>query len=96
MRNICNIENCKRVVRNKGRDKNGERKYDVVCDKHHRQKGNSLKIENCPNEKCERCGWNKAYCDRHRIKPELGYIKSNVIILCPNCHRLETIDNKTK
>ena len=38
---------------------------------------------------CERCGWNKSYCDRHRLKHGAKYTKENVIILCPNCHRIE-------
>lgn len=38
---------------------------------------------------CSRCGWNESYCDRHRLIPELGYVKGNVVPLCPNCHRVE-------
>jgi hypothetical protein len=42
------------------------------------------------NIKCDLCGWDKAPCDRHRIEKLKGYIKENVMILCPNCHRLAT------
>ena len=41
--------------------------------------------------KCQLCGWDKAFCDVHHIVPksEGGLNKeSNLIILCPNCHRL--------
>jgi hypothetical protein len=40
---------------------------------------------------CSLCGWNKASCDIHRIvngKDGGKYIKENIIVLCPNCHRL--------
>ena len=43
------------------------------------------------NKKCFLCGWDKTYCDRHRIKTgaEGGrYVTGNVLIVCPNCHRL--------
>lgn len=39
---------------------------------------------------CEKCGWDKSYCDIHRIKQGKDggkYELNNVIILCPNCHR---------
>lgn len=42
-------------------------------------------------DKCMVCGWDKEKCDIHCIisKKEGGrYEKSNVISLCPNCHRL--------
>ena len=45
-------------------------------------------LKNYPNDKCQRCGWDEGPCDRHRLKPELGYTEGNVFVLCPNCHRL--------
>lgn len=48
-------------------------------------------LDKVPNPKCERCGWCDAPCDRHKVDPSLGYIKGNVRILCPNCHRLVTL-----
>lgn len=45
-----------------------------------------------PNKKCELCGWNKAPCDRHRIDNKKGYFAENVKVLCPNCHRLVTLN----
>ena len=41
--------------------------------------------------KCSICGWDKANCDIHRIKKGKDggkYEKENVIVVCPNCHRL--------
>jgi hypothetical protein len=43
--------------------------------------------------KCELCGWDKARCDVHHKIPrsESGSNKEeNLIILCPNCHRMVT------
>ena len=40
---------------------------------------------------CDMCGWDKSTCDFHHIKPisEGGRSNpSNLIVLCPNCHRL--------
>ena len=44
-----------------------------------------------PNKICMICGWDEAFCDRHRLvsRSKGGrYIKSNCVSLCPNCHRL--------
>lgn len=43
------------------------------------------------SQPCWLCGWKEAMCDFHRRVPgsEGGtYRKSNVMVLCPNCHRL--------
>jgi len=40
---------------------------------------------------CSLCGWDKVNCDIHRIKHGCfggKYIKENIVVLCPNCHRL--------
>jgi hypothetical protein len=40
---------------------------------------------------CEVCGWKLTTCDKHRMKPGKDggtYESGNVLILCPNCHRL--------
>lgn len=40
---------------------------------------------------CSLCGWSECNCDIHRIvsgKDGGKYIKSNIVVLCPNCHRL--------
>lgn len=41
--------------------------------------------------KCSICGWNKATCDIHHILPRKSGgtdDNSNLVILCPNCHRM--------
>jgi hypothetical protein len=41
------------------------------------------------NKVCSQCNWEGA-CDRHRILPGSQggkYVKNNLQILCPNCHR---------
>lgn len=73
------------------------------CSKHEwhkykrKQDSSKKKIKDYKNEdeinfnKCMICGWDKAKCDIHRIKEGKDggkYEKKNVVILCPNCHRL--------
>jgi len=93
-RKKCLIDGCNSLCRNKGMI-NGKNIYGNKCARHHRSGSKDpIKqhiINRMENKICENCGWDKAYCDRHRITPELGYIKENVKILCPNCHRLATV-----
>jgi len=95
-RRKCSVAGCNRNGRNKGKYL-GKTRYDHKCEMHHKEIYPNLqntyfyersKVENF---KCERCGWDKTHCDRHRINPNLGYTRENIIILCPNCHRLEDI-----
>ena len=95
-RRKCTVEGCERLGRNKG-FANGVRRYDNKCEFHHRTnykektsvgKMFNKKI-NLDNSKCSVCGWNEAPCDRHRKDPSGDYTDDNVIILCPNCHRIE-------
>lgn len=90
----CKIENCKNLARNRGGGKRG-----TFCEKHHclnypnKFKGNGYeKIKNrLSGVSCQRCGWGESACDLHRIIPgnEGGkYTTDNIIVLCPNCHRL--------
>ncbi len=40
---------------------------------------------------CSKSGWNKDASDIHRIIPSSQgglYVEGNVVVLCPNCHRL--------
>lgn len=40
---------------------------------------------------CQFCGWNKTTCDvHHKISPLNGgkNTKENLVVVCPNCHRL--------
>ncbi len=44
------------------------------------------------NAPCQECRWNKAKCDiHHKIPKAIGGTSdlTNLVILCPNCHRLE-------
>jgi hypothetical protein len=84
-RPTCTIENCKNLATSKG---NG--KYKNICSTHHKNK--CLKThKKWQKFSCQICGWNLSKCDRHRIVPGKDggeYVKGNVIIVCPNCHRL--------
>ena len=86
----CSVEGCENLCRNKG-FYNHKVFYDNVCWKHHKKRiashhgGSNSYIS---NTKCQNCGWDLAFCDRHRINPNLGYTPINVKVLCPNCHRL--------
>jgi len=95
IRSECLIEGCTKLQRNKGRGKTGDTVYCKLCNVHHRKLFNikdvselRLPYKKIKNDKCTRCGWSEASCDRHRKKPELGYVPENVVVLCPNCHRL--------
>jgi hypothetical protein len=94
IRQKCKIEGCNRLGRKKGFF-NGEPIYGTKCSFHHKIKSknpNTIQFNekfNLINDKCSLCGWDKAPCDRHRKNPNIGYTIDNVIILCPNCHRIE-------
>lgn len=48
------------------------------------------KILKRANQGCMLCEWNEATCDIHHIKPKKeggDNSNSNLIVLCPNCHR---------
>jgi hypothetical protein len=56
-------------------------KYQKICKNVKKERG----------DKCQICGWDKATCDTHHIQPVANggkNIPSNIIILCPNDHRL--------
>ena len=91
-RPLCIIEGCTNLALPRG---NG--KYRKLCTRHHKEKYgipyspyDRIKKQ-FPNKKCILCGWEKAECDKHRILPKNKggtYKNGNVIIVCPNCHRL--------
>jgi hypothetical protein len=91
----CCVPGCLRRGRNKGFQK-GVRRYDKFCEVHHKERlrpdheipGLAGK-QQIQNDHCEKCGWSESSCDRHRIDPSKGYFRENVIVLCPNCHRVE-------
>lgn len=90
----CIIEGCTRLQGAKGK-LDGRQMYTLRCRFHrHALDGNkwrSLKWKPQQHWPCEQCGWKEASRDKHRIVPgrEGGtYRRDNVVILCPNCHRL--------
>src|SRR3990167_4724162 len=91
-RRECIKKSCKKLGRNKGFYK-GKVRYDIYCEIHHRMRYGTadrayfFSKQKIDNKRCEKCGWDKDLCDRHRINPRLGYTKENVMVLCPNCHR---------
>ena len=53
-------------------------------------KATSMKIIKRANKGCSICGWNESTCDIHHIIPKNkggSNENSNLIIVCPNCHR---------
>lgn len=96
IRSQCLHEGCSNLQYFKGYLKDS-RYYGKYCNKHRKMKNvkysYSLTNEkrNISNEVCSRCGWSGP-CDRHRINNQLGYLPENVRVLCPNCHRLVTLE----
>lgn len=103
-RDTCLFIGCTNKQMYKGFYKDNRRIYGKYCNRH-RKLSDSIRVkrsmfgffskQTIPNKKCTNCGW-IGPCDRHRIKPELGYTKDNVIVLCPNCHRLITLGKISK
>lgn len=95
-RQRCEVEGCSRWQRKKG-DWKGKQVYDRYCNQHHcmRLAEGGGKLADffaaryqIDNKRCGVCGWDRAYCDRHRKNPDKGYRPDNIAVLCPNCHRL--------
>src|SRR4051794_10203491 len=86
----CASSNCMNLARHKGLTAQGRIRYGTTCHACHRKAETSMKY-GLNNSTCQLCGWDKAPCDRHRFDPSLGYVRGNVISLCPNCHRLVTL-----
>lgn len=77
-------ENCKRKVCHA---KNKE-ELNTILDL---AKSTVVKILNRARRKCERCGWSEGSLDIHHIegkKIKQPNRLENLVILCPNCHRL--------
>ena len=96
----CIIEGCNNNAKSRGHNKAGNITFSKLCSSHHnkkyglpnssRQRRYWKKRKLFPNNECTLCKW-VGPCDRHRIKMGKdggGYVLGNVIILCPNCHRL--------
>jgi len=72
----------------KGKFKSGH--INSIWDGSSRTRLKILKRLNCSTV-CVSCGWDKDECDVHHIrgrKIENPHAHSNLILLCPNCHRL--------
>lgn len=55
------------------------------------------KILKRANKECTLCGWNESTCDIHHIIPKSQggtNEHNNLIIVCPNCHRIIHTTNK--
>jgi hypothetical protein len=91
VRKKCEVAGCDRMQANKGLF-HGVVSYDKYCERHRRGFYKTKKegrIKPDPNL-CSRCGW-KGPCDKHRLvagKDGGNYRAENVIVVCPNCHRL--------
>lgn len=103
VRRTCRVDGCHRLTRLKGAYR-GRPLYGTTCVLHYKTK-NGVPTDKelfmfghrlIPNDKCIRCGWSEGPCDRHRIDPSKGYVVSNVMVLCPNCHRLEEMKKRSK
>lgn len=78
---ICKIKGCNRPQTSKG-IRSGKRRYSTLCSAHHALKRGIRKASICE--------WDGP-CDKHRArhgKDGGRYRKGNVLVLCPNCHRL--------
>lgn len=97
----CSIEGCNRKSRKKQR--RGKIYFESLCNRHTEEKyrpgrkrpGRDNKRERKIRQfgdatLCVLCGW-CGPCDFHRVIPGCrggGYDDGNVVIVCPNCHRL--------
>lgn len=91
-RGTCKVDDCDRPNAYRGRVA-GIITYRTLCEKHRRPGRSSVNDRRwkgfVDNSKCERCGWDKAPCERHRKTSNRTYHRDNVIVLCPNCHKVE-------
>jgi hypothetical protein len=91
IRGRCAADGCRRLQANKGFS-GGELRYDKYCERHRRGPYKAKRIERAivDTSLCSRCGW-IGPCDKHRLiagKDGGNYRAKNVIVVCPNCHRL--------
>jgi hypothetical protein len=90
-RTKCVVDGCDRLQANKGIYE-CKRRYDLYCEYHRR--GNMKVVKKgrlvVDTKKCSKCGW-VGPCDKHRIingKDGGKYEVGNVVVVCPNCHRM--------
>ena len=105
-RPICTVGGCSSQAMANNKHKDGSYSYRKLCTTHHRKKYKMTNMSyakrkklgetlNMDRSSCILCGWDKAPCDRHRIKYGCNggtYTLGNTVSLCPNCHRLIHMD----
>lgn len=72
----------------KGCNGKGKVRFRKLCSTHWKLKQGE--IHNIDTSECNLCKW-KGPCDKHRIvmgRDGGRYKRGNVMVLCPNCHRL--------
>ena len=87
----CTMEGCGNL-----RMANGQGGRGPLCTKHHKHNmlyanSSDKRRKRLANDSCTVCGWNQTPCDRHRLltgKNGGKYISVNIMVLCPNHHRL--------
>ena len=98
----CIVKGCNNPATQNNKRKDGSYNYRKLCATHHKKKYNMPLVSSSLRRKygetlkmdrsiCILCGWNKAPCDRHRIKYGSNggiYTLGNTLSVCPNCHRL--------
>jgi hypothetical protein len=84
----CKVSGCGEPATLKQVGADGVREFRAWCYAHGNRVGSSNGgTTRSTGEPCDRCGWNEAPCDRHRVVANQGYTDENVVVLCPNCHR---------
>jgi len=99
-RPTCPNDGCTRPVRSKGKQGWGKECWRCHAEKYapyQLSKSTRTTKEariawSVKQKPCSRCGWDKAPVDAHRIDPAKGYTRKNTVGLCPNCHRLATLE----
>lgn len=101
IRGVCEVDGCNNLQRHQYKTKDGVQGWGKLCDTHHRQKynmryGDSKRgrkpIIGIPKIKCSRCGFvpeHVSQLDYHHIdENKKNNEKTNIKVLCANCHRL--------
>jgi hypothetical protein len=84
----CQVDGCELPPAYAG-IRHGKKRYKCFCNKHDGER-RKLKKE-LSDEPCQVCGWKQSYCDTHRVrfgKNGGRYVRENVLVVCPNHHRL--------
>jgi hypothetical protein len=100
IRSSCSVPGCNNLMKYKKKHKDGTWTYNELCQRHTNLKygmkmsskavRREVGVGEMSSKPCSKCGWNRSYCDIHRVvagKDGGKYKVTNVITLCPNCHR---------